>query len=67
MLRQRFHVFRQNLLDSLVHMLRIFVHKVPHQNGDVFRALAEWRDFDRKYIEPVVQVRAESPVGHHHR
>ena len=60
-----FHIFCPNYFNLLIHAPRILLREVPHQTGDVPRPLAEWREFDGKDAESVIEIATKSAVlGH---
>ncbi len=61
--RQRRHGFGGNGVDRLAEAPAELLHKVADQKRDVLRPFAQRRDADRKYIQPIIQVRAELALG----
>src|ERR1700678_563961 len=62
---EQLHDVIRNMANLLVHARRKLANKVLHQKRNVFRTLAQRRKRDRKYIEPVEQIGAETPLPNH--
>src|ERR1700722_15819650 len=54
-----------NRFDLLLHPLRIFLREIPHQQRNIFRAFAQWRDPNGKNIQAVIEVAAKLALGNH--
>ena len=48
-----------NRFDLLLHSLRIFLREIAHQQRNVLRPFAQWRNPNRKNIQAVVEVAAK--------
>ena len=59
--------FRRDGFDPLVHLVRVFIHKIPRQQRDVFHTLTQRGNPNRKDVETIVKVFAELPRGGHLR
>src|SRR5213594_4205116 len=53
------HRCRWDSSNALVHTPSVFLDKMPHEQRNIFRALAEWRDGNGKDVQAVVQVAAK--------
>src|SRR6266513_3904663 len=62
---ERFHGLRRDRLDARLHPLGEFLSKVSNQQGNIFRAVPEGRDGNRKDFEPVIQIAAKLLFLHH--
>src|SRR6202453_2119438 len=60
---QRRHAVRCNRIDGLAHAPAELLHKVAHQQGNIFRTLAQRGNSNRKYIQPIIQIRAKLLLG----
>ena len=56
---------RRDIFDSLLHAARVLLAEVSHQQGNVFRALAQGRNANGKNIEPVVEIASKLPFFNH--
>src|SRR5258706_14558288 len=56
---------RRNAFDPFFHTKSVLLAEVSHQQGNVFRALAQWRNTDGKNIQPVVEVAAKLSLFDH--
>ena len=65
--RQCGHHCRRDRLNPFMHAAGIFVHKVPHEEGNVFPPLAQRRDHDGEDVQPVIEVAAKVFLGDHLR
>ena len=65
--RQRGHRRGRDRLNAFVQAARIFVHKVPHEEGNVVASLAQRRDHDGEDVQPVIEVAAKVFRGDHLR
>src|SRR3989442_12327506 len=63
--RQLPHGRCRNAFDSLLHTARVLLAEVSHQEGNVFRALGQWRNADGENIQPVVEVASKLPLFDH--
>src|SRR5205823_9832859 len=59
------HRCSRNRLNPFLHSPSILLRKVTHQQRNVFRPLPQWRNSNRKNIEPVIQVAAKLTVLDH--
>jgi len=60
---QCIHCLHRYLIDAFLHFSGVFTNKVPYQQGDVLRAIAQgWHGY-RKYIQPVVKIAAKPFLG----
>src|ERR1700722_9299686 len=57
--RQSLHDSRRDRFDALLHLLRMLLHKIADEQGNVFSAVPQRRNTDRKDIQPIVQITAE--------
>src|ERR1700722_5384110 len=64
-MRESREVVGMNHLDVLVHALRVLPDEVPDQKGDVLQPLAEWRNLNGEYAEPIVEIAAKSAAFDH--
>src|SRR6266702_3920535 len=64
-MNQALHGLRRDCVERTIHLARKSPGKEPHQAWNVFRALAQWWDRNRKYIEPVIEIAAILTFGDH--
>src|SRR5215475_10859234 len=64
---KRFHRFRSNSIDALIHPACEFVHEVSDEEGNVALTFAKRRQSDRENVETIIKVASERPVGNHRR
>ncbi len=64
-LSQRLHRFGRNRFNFLAHALGELIDEVTHQQGNVFRAVAQGRNVNRKYVQAIVKVAAKLPLKNH--
>src|SRR6185295_4799609 len=57
---EQIHYVIGNHVDGLIHSPREDLREMVDQFGDVARSIPQRRHGDRKYVEPVIQVRAET-------
>src|SRR5260370_40992668 len=55
----------RDAFDSFLHTGRVFLAVVSHQQGNVFRALAQGRNADGENIQPVVKIASQLPLFDH--
>src|SRR5713101_7433703 len=59
------HGFLRNRFDRFVHRGCKLSNEIFHELGDISFPFAEWRQIDRKSIQPVIQIFAELSVPNH--
>ena len=59
---QRLHRLRRDDVDSLVHAFGVECREMPHQPRNIFGALSERRNQNRKYFQTIVQIFAKDPL-----
>ncbi len=62
---QGIHRIWGDIVKLLVHFSRVQSGEVPYQFRNVFRALPEGRNVDRKYFQPIVKVLAKCSLLYH--
>ena len=53
---QRLHRFREDGIDHPVVALTELLDEAPHQQRNVFRPFAQWRNADRKNVQAIVEI-----------
>src|SRR5262249_14372048 len=63
--RQSLHCSRRNRFDGLLHFLGELLDEMADEQRNVFFAVSQRRNTDRKDIQPVIQITAKFPVRNH--
>ncbi len=64
-MRHGFDGLRRNHLDLPVHPVSEHVHKISHQQSQVFGALAQRRNRNWKHVQAIIQILPELVLRHH--
>src|SRR5579863_1488146 len=63
---QCLHRFRRDAIDLTIVPLAELLNEVANQQRNIFSSLAQRRESNWKYVEPVVQIRPKVPLIDHH-
>src|SRR3954453_15573002 len=64
---QGVHGLRRNFVDSLFHTAGVNLREMTNQYWNVLRPLAQRRNLNREYLQPVIQVVTKRSLFHHSR